>query len=100
MDSKGDIPEKEEIDPGVNTISPAACAKVEVVDQIIKNGGIAHVYLKSVTTTDEDGAEDIHMYDYNTHRLVDSGLIFYHADDKDVWVCGDDIGVIERHYEE
>lgn len=100
MDPKGDIPDKAEIDPEATSISPSSCAKVEIVDTILKNGGVAHVYLKSVTTTDEHGAEDIHLHDFNTHRFTDSGLIFYHADDKDVWICGDDIGVIERHYEE
>lgn len=93
MDTKGDIPEKAEIDPGGPAISPAACAKVEIVDEIISTGGIAHVYLDSV---DE---EDIHLYEYNTHRFTDQGVIFYHADDTDTWICGDDIGVVERHYE-
>ena len=98
MEAKGDIPERDDIDPGAASISPSSCAKVEIVNTILDNGGVAHVYLKSVTQS--EGAEDIHLHDFNTHRFIESGLIFYHADDKDVWICGDDIGVIERHYEE
>jgi len=100
MNSKGDIPEPEEIEPTSNSISPSSCTKVEIVDEILNNGGIAHVYLKSVNAVDDDGAEDIHLHDFNTHRFVDTGVIFYHADDKDVWIFGDDIGAVERHYEE
>lgn len=98
MEEKGDIPDRDEIEPDIPQVSPTACSKVELVDQIIEAGGIAHVYLKSINHV-EDGGEDLHLHDYNTHRFVEQGVIFLHADDVDHWILGDDIGVVERHYE-
>lgn len=98
MEEKGDIPERDEIEPDVPQVSPSACSKVELVDEIINSGGIAHVYLKSVNYVGDDDAEDIHLYEYNTHRFVEEGVIFFHADDADHWIMGDDIGMVERHY--
>jgi hypoxanthine phosphoribosyltransferase len=100
MEEKGDIPEREEIAPPDNPLSPAAITKVDIVDEIIDSGGIAHVYLKSVNHVGDDDGEDIHLHEFNTHRFTEIGVIYYHADDTDTWIMGDDIGMIERHYEE
>jgi len=93
MDSNGDLPPREEVEITGSPISPAACAKASAVAEILSNGGVAHVYLKSV-----DGG-DLHLYDFNTYCFTESGWIFTHADDEDMWIGGDDIGAIERHYE-
>lgn len=93
MDTIGDIPDREDVEFNTAPVSPAACAKVEAVKELLKNGGVSHVYLKSV-----DG-DDLHLYEYNTICYPETGWIFNHADDVDMWVSGDDIGVIERHYE-
>lgn len=93
MDSKGDLPDREDVEITGSPVSPAACAKVAAVKEIFENGGVSHVYLDSV-----DGG-DLHLYDFNTYCFPESGWIFNHADDVDMWISGDDIGVIERHYE-
>lgn len=92
MDSKGDIPSRKSIEPP-GMLSDDACAKVRTVNEILYNGGVAHVYLDSGST------EDLHLYGFNTHCFNDSGWIFNHADDIDMWIAGDNIGAIERHYE-
>lgn len=100
MQPKGDIPEEIDVSPPKDAqLSPSALAKVAMVDEIIANGGVAHVYLDSVTVGAVDNDEDIHIHDFNSYRYVDSGWIYLHADDKDVWIAGSDIGTIERHYE-
>ena len=100
MDEKGDIPDKDEIDPGLEGgLSPAACSKVSLVDTIVDSGGVAHVYLKSVNYVGDDDGEDLHLHDFNTHRFPEQGVVFAHADDTDMWIMGDDIGMVERHYE-
>jgi len=92
MAPKGDIPARGDVrPPGI--LSEEACAKVAVVDSVINSGGSAHVYLKSVDGDDE------HLYEYNTHRFPVSGWVFFHGDDLDKWIPGDDIGMVERHYQ-
>jgi hypothetical protein len=86
MKDNGDIPQKDDV-------RPTDEGAVSVVDEILNSGGVAHVYTESV-----DG-DDLHLYDYNTHRYVESGWVYVHADDKDIWIPESDIGVIERHYE-
>ncbi len=100
MDAKGDIPDKEAIRPPSSAaVSPTGHAKVALVDTLLDDGGVIHVYLESITNG-SDGSEDIHLHDFNTYRFDDTGWIYYHADDKDVWIAGDDIGTVERHYQE
>jgi hypothetical protein len=101
MDTKGDIPPREEIEPDV-AFGEQAQNAVALVDEIIDAGGVAHIYLDSVVGTeddDEDAAEDYHVHEYNSHRFLDKGLIFFHGEDVDKWVPGYNIGLIERHYE-
>lgn len=94
MNNKSDIPDRDEVKPTeFEYISPAATAKVSLVDEIINNGGTVHAYLIS------RGDEDVHLYDYNTHRFPEKGVIYFHGDDKDKWIPGDDIGMLERHLE-
>lgn len=93
MDSKGDLPDRKDVQLDSTPISTAARAKVEAVADVLNNGGVAHVYLDSV----EGG--DLHLYSYNTYCFSETGWIFNHADDEDMWIPGDNIGAIERHYE-
>ena len=98
MDSTGDIPSREAIEPPRSAqLSPSSCAKVAMVHALHENGGVAHVYLKSASAPGD--ADDLHTYDYNTHCFPDTGWIFFHGNDEDKWIAGDDIGMIERHYE-
>lgn len=93
MDPKGDIPDRSEVKIGRSALSTEARAKVEAVAEILENGGVAHVYL------DSGSVDDLHLYSFNTHCYDESGWIFNHADDVDMWIAGDNIGAIERHYE-
>lgn len=98
MKNKGDIPEEDDVRPAktdATLVSDEAKYKVQLVDEIIDSGGIAHVY-----TGHTPPGEDKHLYEFNTHRFPKKGLIYYHADDKDVWIYGGDIELVERHYEE
>jgi len=93
MQQKGDIPSREDVKPdSVEYISPSAVSKVALVDGLLSNGGTAHVYLAS------HGDDDLHLYDYNTHRFTEQGVIFFHGDDRDKWIPGDSIEMVERHY--
>ena len=94
MEEKGDIPDREEVSfESFTQVSQAACAKVAMVDEALNNGGVIHAYLVS------RGDDDVHLYDFNTHRFPEQGVIYFHGDDRDKWIPGDDIGMIERHYE-
>lgn len=96
MDEKGDIPERDEIEPenlAAGDLGVEAEAKAAVVEELVNEaGGVAHLYLSH---TDED----YHLYGYDTHVFVDKGLVYFHADDEDHWVFAGDIEMIERHYE-
>lgn len=92
MDDIGDIPSKDSIEPS-GYLSHTAQSKVQTVQEILEAGGVAHVYLDSV-----DG-DDLHLSGFNTHVFPQKGWIFNHADDIDMWISGDNIGAVERHYE-
>lgn len=95
MEPKGDIPERDEIEPDNITggdLGAEAQAKANVVQEVLDNGGVAHVYLSHTDV-------DYHLYDFNTHVFPDKGMVFFHADDEDHWVFAGDIEMIERHYE-
>jgi hypothetical protein len=95
---KGDIPDREEVEPeSVELVSPSASAKVSMVDELLERGPV-HVYVDSVNDEDE-GASDIHLNVFDTHAFAEQGVIYTHGDDKDRWIFGDDIGVVEAHYE-
>lgn len=92
METKGDIPNREDIEPPTE-LSEDAKARVELLDEVISSGGSGHAYLVSVDGPDE------HFHDYNTHRFPEKGWVFKHGEDKDFWIPGTDLGTIERHYE-
>ena len=100
MDTKGDIPEADEIKPDATDFDTGK-AKVELVDEIVSAGGTAHVYCRSINRAPEDDvdAEDVHVYEYNSHRFPEMGLIYVMVGDDELWIAGSDIGAIERHYE-
>lgn len=94
MEQKGDLPPRETVKPdSVEYISPSAVSKVALVDDILDNGGVVHAYLIS------RGDDDVHLFDFNTYRFTEQGVIFFHGDDRDKWIPGDDIGMVERHYQ-
>ncbi len=102
MHDKGDIPEREEVKPGNVTDVTSGTGKIKLVDEIIANGGVAHVYLDSINRApeeDEVEAEDVHVHDFNSYRMTDVGLLYVLVGDEEMWIPGDDIGSIERHYE-
>jgi len=95
---KGDIPERSAVHPpNFGNGDP----KVSLVDDIVSSGGVAHVYCKSINRAPDDqvDAEDIHVYDYNSHRFTDRGILYVLLEDEEYWIFGDDIGAVERHYE-
>lgn len=99
MKNTGDIPDRDDVmPPEAAQLSPSACAKVAMVKGVLE-GGVGHVYCKSVNDVADGENEDEHLYGYNTHCFVEEGWIFFHGDDEDKWIAGDDIGFIERHYE-
>lgn len=99
MDPKGDIPDAEDVEPPSDgKLSPTALAKVAMVEEILNSGGVAHVYLESVTVPQGE-AEDFHLHSYNTHCYPETGWIYVHGDDRDRWMPGSDIGLVERHYD-
>lgn len=94
MEDKGDIPERDEVKPTtIAQVSQNACAKVALVKELLESGGTIHAYLVS------RGDDDVHLHQFNTHCFPEEGVIFFHGDDKDKWIPGDDIGMLERHYE-
>lgn len=94
MKPLGDIPDVDEVEPKqLDFISPSAQQKVELLQELLRNGGTIHSYLVSYPD------EDLHFHKFNTHCFPDKGVVYVHADDKDRWIPGDDIGVLERHYE-
>lgn len=92
MEGKGDIPERDEVEPPASLNSDEASAKVKALQALVESGG-GHAYLESVPGDDE------HFYEYNTHFFPEKGWVYFHGEDKDKWVPGTDIGMIERHYE-
>lgn len=92
MRSKGDIPDRADVSPP-GQLGTTAVGMIETIDELLSSGGNAHIYLDSV----EGG--DLHVYDYNSHRYVSKGWLYFHGDDRDKWVPGHNIGMIERHYE-
>lgn len=98
MDKKGDILDRNEIEPEhVDTalVSDEAKYKVQLVKEVLESGGAAHVYLGHTPP----GA-DKHLFEYNVHVFEDEGLVYTHGDDIDQWIYGGDIEMVERHYEE
>lgn len=98
MKDKGDIPERDEIKPedvDEDLVSDTAKYKVQVAKEVLDNGEV-HVYMDH---TQGEG-EDIHLKAYFSHCFPDLGLIYWHSDDEDHWLHGDDITMIERHYED
>lgn len=99
MKDNGDIPDKDEVRPenvDDSLVDPEAQYKVQLVSEIMSNGGIAHIYFGH---TQGEG-NDIHLHTFNTHLFPDLGLIYWHAEDEDHWGYGGDIEMVERHYED
>jgi len=101
MQRQGDIPDRHDVRPTTNISGVRSSSKVELVDEIVSAGGVAHIYCKSINRAPDDSAtaEDIHVYDYNSHRFPEHGILYVVNGDIEMWIDGDDIGVIERHYE-
>lgn len=105
MEKTGDIAEAVDIAPPTRaSLGDEARAKVAMVNEILQTGGVAHVYLNSIPalveeTEDVYEIDDLHLYPFNTHVFAETGWLFSHAEDVDMWIPGNDIGAIERHYE-
>ncbi len=98
MDSKGDIPERDEISLEVDEdlVSDAAKRKIAALKTLAEKGGAqAHIYLPHTP----DG-EDYHIESRFAHFFPDKGYVYWHANDKDRWAFGDDISMMESHYED
>lgn len=98
MKEKGDIPEREEVEPDdadASLVPDDAKYRAQLVKEVL-NGGQAHVYFSH---TDGHG-EDRHLYPMFTHVFPEHGLIYWHADDEDHWGYAGDITLVERHYED
>jgi len=97
MDTKGDIPERDKIDLEVDPelVSNEAKRKISALKTLVKTGKAqGHIYLPHT----KDG-EDYHIDYRNCHFFVEQGYVYWHGDDKDRWAFGDDISMLEAHYE-
>jgi len=100
MHETGDIPPREEIKPRTDArLSDEARAKVKVLQEIKDAGGVVHAYLQSVNHVPDGEAEDEHLQGYKTHCFPTIGWVYYHGEDEDHWIPGDDLGMLERHYD-
>jgi uncharacterized protein YqjF (DUF2071 family) len=98
MDEKGDIPERNEISLEVNKdyVSNEAKRKISALKTLATDGKAqAHFYLPNMP----DG-EDVHLEARFAHFFVEEGYVYWHANDRDRWAFGDDIIMIESHYED
>jgi hypothetical protein len=99
MDDKGDIPERDEVEPentDTSLVPKEAKYKAQLVKEIMESGGQAHVYFKH---TQGEG-EDRHLYPFFTHVFPEHGLVYWHAHDEDHWGYAGDMTLVERHYED
>jgi hypothetical protein len=91
MQTRGDIPEKDEVEP------EQSGSKVGLVNELLEAGSVAHLYLRNLPEGD-----DIHCYPYNTHvypEFGDNGLIYTQVHEEDKWICPEESTLTERHYE-
>lgn len=98
MDEKGDIPEREKISLEIDSelVSNEAKRKIGALETLAKKGRAqAHLYLPNM----KDG-EDVHIEYRFAHFFTDEGYVYWHANDRDRWAFGDDIIMIEAHYED
>lgn len=98
MEGKGDIPERDEISLEIDSgiVSDEAKRKIAALKTLAQDGNAeAHIYLPHTP----DG-EDYHIQDRFAHFFVDKGYVYWHADDEDHWAFGDDISMLESHYED
>jgi hypothetical protein len=99
MQDKGDIPERDEVQPedtDTDLVPDEAKYKAQLVQEVLESGGVAHVYLNH---TDGHG-EDRHLYPFFTYVFPEHGLVYWHADDEDHWAYAGDMTLVERHYED
>lgn len=98
MDKKGDIPERDEISLELDSdmTSNEAKRKISALKTLaVKGRAQAHFYLPNMS----DG-EDVHIEARFAHFFVEEGYIYWHANDRDRWAFGEDIIMLEAHYED
>lgn len=97
MDNKGDIPDRDEIDLEIDTdlVSNEAKRKIRALQVLVEKGKAqGHIYLPHTG----DG-EDYHIDGRNCRFFPEQGYVYWHGDDRDRWAFGDDISLLEAHYE-
>jgi len=97
MDTKGDIPDRDEIDLELDPdeTSIEAKRKISALKTLVMKGKAeGHIYLPHT----EEG-KDYHISGRNAHFFVEQGYVYWHGDDRDRWAFGEDISLLEAHYE-
>ena len=90
MYEKGDIQDRDEVEPDADT-------RYELIKELVEDRGGVHVYYPNHRDEHDGAHDDIHLDTDHCYFFDDTKTIFVQDDGVQRWLFADDVLFVEKH---